>query len=273
MVDWEVLKNVIYVDKVYGGISEIRRRMLEPRMSEVDLSLAEYRIFSQNGEDGILNEILRNIDVENLFFVEFGVGDGWSCNTRLLAEVFGWRGTFIEVEREDFSKLQARYKNCNRVTTLCDKITPENINDLFRKAKVPQEFGVLSIDIDGQDYWVWQALDQFFSPAVVIIEVNLDFGLERPVTEAQGTEQTSLTETFGASIRSLEKLGNSKGYELVHIDLAGVNAFFVHRQRLKSVEFKGITDRSPNYGLRGTFHDVQTLYAGDAGNPRAVVDV
>ena len=273
MSEFQILKNVMYVDKVYSGIAEIRRRMNESRLSEVDLRLSELRVFSQNGEDGILLEILRNIEVENPFFVEFGVGDGWSCNTRILAEVFGWHGLYIEVDQDNFEQLRVRYSNLERISTVCDAVQPSNINSIFRNAEVPKKFGVLSIDIDGQDYWVWQALGTEFEPDVVIVEVNLNFGFENAVSEAQGVQQGSLTETFGASVRAMQKLGSQKGYELVHIDMAGVNAFFVNKDHLHNVQFKGLTDRSPNYGLAGRFHDVDRLYKDGAISPRPVVEV
>jgi len=267
------LKNSIYVDKVYSGIAELRRRTREPKESSVDLRLSELRVFSQNGEDGILIESLRNLETDNCYFVEFGVGDGWSCNTRILAEVLGWGGLYLEIDPDAFNDLDTRYRNCKRISTLCAEVTPKSINQLFESAEVPEKFGVLSIDIDGQDYWVWDALDTKFKPDVVITEVNLNFGLEKSVTERVGVNQYPLTETFGSSVRAMQELGARKGYELVHIDIAGVNAFFVLREHLTSLSFVGLTDRSSNYGLRGRFHDLERLYQGNEIQPRATVEV
>jgi hypothetical protein len=269
----ESLKRSLYVDKVYSGVSEIRRRLAEDTRSDVDLNTSELRIFSQNGEDGILIEILRNLPSKNNFFVEFGVGDGWSCNTRVLAEVLAWSGVYLEVDTSAFQDLNARYMNCDRVLTLCEQVTPNNINAIFDSAGVPERFGVLSIDIDGQDYWVWDAIDSKYKPDVVIAEVNLNFGNELAVSESLGVQQSPLTETFGASIGAMRKLANEKGYELVHVEMAGVNAFFVLREHLQAISFKGLLDRSPNYGLRGKFHDQERLYQGHPRVPRSTTNV
>jgi len=166
------------------------------------------------------------------------------------------------MDASSFSALETRYRNCEKITTLCKAVSPENVNQVFEAAGVPANFGVLSIDIDGQDYWVWEALDPKFKPDVVVAEVNLNFGLKKFVAEELGSFQTPLTETWGTSIRAMEKLGNKKGYDLVHIDMAGINAFFVRRDQLDPLSFVGCIDRSPNYGLRGTFNDLETLFQG-----------
>jgi len=164
------------------------------------------------------------------------------------------------MDASSFSALETRYRNSEKITTLCKEVSPKNVNQVFEAAGVPTNLSVLSIDIDGQDYWVWDSLDPKFKPDVVVAEVNSNFGLKKFVTEELGSFQTPLTETWGASIRAMEKLGNRKGYDLVHIDMAGVNAFFVRRDHL--VSFTGCIDRSPNYGLRGASHDLETLFQG-----------
>lgn len=267
------LKNVLYVDKVYAGVSEIRRRLSEPPRELIDLRLAEYRLFSQNGEDGVTIELLRHLPESYPYFVEFGVGDGWSCNTRLLAEVLGWSGQYFEIEIDAHRALDERYRNTSRVSTLQAAVTPDNINELFERAGVPERFGVLSIDIDGQDFWVWQALSDRYRPQLVIIEVNSSFPPDRSVSESYGAPQNPLTETFGASIRAMEKLGAAKGYRLVHVDMAGVNAFFVQNAYANGSEIKGVVDRSPNFGLKGRYHSIATLYEGGEEIPRPIQDV
>lgn len=263
-----VLKDVAYVDKVYSGISELRRRSQEPPFPVVDLRLAELRVFSQNGEDGVTIDLVRRLAGVVDHFVEFGVGDGWSCNTRILAEVLGWRGTYFEIDPGTHAQLQERYVNSTRVRATRAAVTPENVNDLFAAAEVPSEFGVLCIDIDGQDYWVWQALSDAYRPAVVIAEVNLAYGIEAAVTEAPGAPQDMLTETWGASLLAMQGLGHAKGYRLVHVEMAGVNAFFVREDLLVGVDIVGMVERSPNYGLRGRNHSPERLYGSAERVPR-----
>ena len=132
---------------------------------------------------------------------------------------------------------------------------------------------MLSIDIDGQDYWVWEALSAKYRPDIVIAEVNTSFGPHQSVTEQRGNPQGPLTATFGASIRAMAKLGDSKGYTLVHVDMAGVNGFFVRAEIAARTRITGILDRSPNFGLRGRYHSVETLYQGTDEIPRPIQEV
>jgi len=268
-----VVKHVAYVDKVYAGISELRRRAAEPTDGPIDLRLAELRIFSQNGEDGVLFELLRHLPGIRPHFVEFGVGDGWSCNTRLLAEVLGWSGTYFEIDAPSHAALAQRYVNSPAVQCVQAEMTPANVNDQFARAQVPHDLGVLCIDIDGQDYWVWQALDAAYRPAVMIAEVNLSFGPDRAVVEAVGASQDHLTQTWGASLAAMTQLAGSRGYRLVHVDLAGVNAFFVRSDLLADRTIRGTASRSPNYGLHGRDHSLARLYGDGPRVPRPVTDV
>ena len=270
------LKNVLYVDRIYNSLQILNSRRRNINQQEIDLSTTELRLFSQNGEDGVLNAILGTIGDSNKYFVEFGVGDGWSCNSRLLAEVFDWSGLFIEVDEKDYTALSQRY--CNSKKIRCEKaaVTPSNINKLFESFGVPESLGVLSIDIDGQDYWVWNALDEIYQPDVVIMEFNSALGLTLPVVEAEGLRPGPLTATWGASLAALTGLAKKKGYRLVHIEMAGVNAFFVKEMIIeeKKLIFHGIVDnRSPNFGLRGRNHSDAVLYGNAEKNNRPQVTV
>ena len=90
-----------------------------------------------------------------------------------MADVFGWGGLFVECDRESYGQLRAKYGGSRTVRTACERVTPQNVESVFEKAQVPMEFGILSIDIDGNDYWVWEALEHY-RPAVVVIEYNSD---------------------------------------------------------------------------------------------------
>jgi hypothetical protein len=126
-----------------------------------DLRRFERNWYSQNGEDGILRIIFEKIGVTNRFCVEFGVQDGRECNTRYLLETAGWSGL-----RMDGGDHSACYGQVHK-----EFITAENICSVFDKYAVPREFDLLSIDIDGNDYWVWRALEGY-TPRVVVIEYN-----------------------------------------------------------------------------------------------------
>lgn len=248
------VKHVNYLDRVYESLDLFAlrdRRSATP----CDLRLAEHRVFSQNGEDGVIDALVRILGCLP-FFVEFGVGDGWSCNTRLLAEVRDWEGLYIEVDRNDFDKLLHRYRFSDAVTCVNASVTPENVSEIFHAAGVPGRFGVLSIDIDGQDFWVWKALSDDFQPDIVVIEFNAEHEPGEMTVESRDVDRdAALGRRWGASLDAQIGLASAKGYELVHIDMARVNAFFVARDVLLPFR-ESISGRtspgSPNYGLRGT---------------------
>jgi hypothetical protein len=182
-----------------------------------DLDRFESSTFSQNGEDGVIARIFDVIGTTNRYFVEFGTGaDGSERNTRLL-EQRGWVGLLMDA---------CAYANHPELRR--ENITAENINELFAKYSVPQEFDLLSIDIDGNDYWVWNALDPRYRPRVLITEYNAFV----PPNESRAIRYDPEfrwrgTDYFGASLLALARLSERKGYSLVYCDRRGINAFFL----------------------------------------------
>ena len=138
-------------------------------------------------------------------------------------------------------------------------MTPDNVNTLFAKPAVPQKFDLLSIDIDGQDYWVWDALEGFRPAPVVVIEYNAALPVEPSVVEKKGTVQDRSTsfQFMGTSLGAMRDLGRRKGYKLVHAELAGVNLFFSVRDHL-AVPFATVLARGSNHYLHGYTHPKAT---------------
>ncbi|MGI0060808.1 MAG: class I SAM-dependent methyltransferase, partial [Nitrosotalea sp.] len=135
----------------------LRNAILLKMMRRIeDINCFEMSVFSQNGEDGILDAIFKKIGTTNNYYVEFGVEDGSQCNTRFLRERRDWKGLMMDGG------------DCNTPFIKKEFITAENVNSLFEKYKVPDEFDLLSIDIDGNDYWVWKALDKHYRPRVMV---------------------------------------------------------------------------------------------------------
>lgn len=156
------------------------------------------------------------IGTTNKYFVEFGAEDGIECNTRYLSKHKGWKGLLMDGGHDNPSL------NLHR-----EFITAENIEALFAKYDVFGEFDLLSIDIDGNDYWVWKTITHY-SPRVVIMEYNACIPYEPPVTIPYDREfQWDKTDYYGASLSALVALGHAKNYVLVGTDPHGVNAFFV----------------------------------------------
>jgi hypothetical protein len=186
-----------------------------------------FRTYSQNDEDGIIQEIFNRVGVEHSTFVEFGVEDGTQNNSALLL-LKGWRGLWIECNPRHFRKINNKFAaqlGSGQLQVANEFVTRDNINDLIAAANLP---GVdcISIDVDGNDYWIWQVLT--IKPRVVVMEFNGKF---RPplkwVMDYNATHTWDGSDYHGASLQSLADLGREKGYTLVGCSLAGINAFFV----------------------------------------------
>jgi hypothetical protein len=175
----------------------------------------ERKVYSQSGEDGIIEEIFRRIDTGSKYAVEFGVEDGSECNTRLLKEK-GW-----EV-------LQMDGRDDNPTSIKQEFITAENINELFAKYGVPEDLDMLCIDIDSNDFWVWKALDEKYRPRLIVAEYNAHIPPNEAKTVAYDPKLVwDGTSYFGASLLALYWLAKTRGYDLVYCTDNGANAFFV----------------------------------------------
>jgi hypothetical protein len=231
----------------YMALSTLMTRSMPP---DVPMAAYELSVFSQNGEDGVLYEVCRRLDPPRTF-VEFGIETGVQGNCVLLADVFGWGGLFIESSTDCYEALAMKYPAGGKVRTLNAPVTPENVEALFAQADVPSEFGILSIDIDGNDYWVWKAVE-LWHPWVVVIEFNPLLTSGEALVQPYTTERWANSWFFGASITALERLGESKGYRLIYVDLAGVNAFFIRSELDASLAgVERLPLRGVNYQLMG----------------------
>lgn len=186
-------------------------------------------VYSQNDEDGILAEIFRRIGTSDRRFLEFGVEGGLENNTLCLLEQ-GWSGAWIEGAASRVAEIQKGFRRwlaSGRLALRHALVTRENINALIRDLQVPPEPDLLSIDIDGNDYHVWQAIEAT-RPRVVVIEYNARFPppMEWVMAYDPGHGWDG-TDQFGASLESLTALAASKGYALVGCSITGTNAFFV----------------------------------------------
>lgn len=220
-----------------------------------NLTASELRVSSQNGEDGVIAEALTRLQIGSGYFVEFGAAEGREGNCVFLADVLGWSGLFIEGSEALYARLDNKYRHASRVQTVNGMVTPENVEDILVAAGTPADFDVLSIDVDGQDWWIWRSIRRF-RPKLVVVEYNAGLPRGALVVEPEGGHNDrGFTAGFGASIGALRVLGESKGYRLVHTDLAGVNAFFI-RSDLDGPwpNDEDIPIRGPNYRLRSLAH-------------------
>lgn len=188
-----------------------------------------FKVFSQSGTDGILQEIFRRIGTTNKHFVEFGVGDGLECNTHFLL-YSGWRGLWIEGYETSAAKIREVFSYPIREGSLKLEhrfITAENINTIIANGQFTGEIDLLSIDIDGNDYHVCKVITAVM-PRVIIAEYNASF--PPPLEWVKPYDPDYVRDYslyFGASLAAYAKMLAKKGFTLVGTDLCGLDAFFV----------------------------------------------
>jgi hypothetical protein len=230
--------------KIQESLGRIESRQLQS-LDKLELQNNEFQVFSQWGEDGIIQMLLRHIEIPSKIFVEFGVENYTESNTRFLLVNNNWAGLVIDGSPEHISyiKQDSIYwqHNLKAVQAFLDK---DNINKIISENGIKGEIGILSIDIDGNDYWVWQAID-VVNPAIVIIEYNSRFGKDKAVTIPYNPSFVRSDAHYsmlyaGASLKALYNLGKAKGYSFVGCNSVGNNAFFV-RQDLKPTAIKELT--------------------------------
>ncbi|MFJ7565829.1 hypothetical protein ACIQW9_02570 [Herminiimonas sp. NPDC097707] len=196
------------------------------------LQEVEFCAFSQWGEDGIIDWLIEVLQDIPHSFIEFGVGDYRESNTRLLLQLRNWRGLILDGSADHIEDIQGqelywRHElQAKRVF-----IDRDNINQLIENAGFSGDVGLLSVDIDGNDYWVWQAIT-VVNPAIVVCEYNAVFGDLHQLTvpyrsDFQRANAHHSLLYFGASLQAMIALGKAKGYAFVGTASNGCNAFFV----------------------------------------------
>jgi len=210
----------------------IRNILAQPEHQDPKrLERSGWRACSQNDEDGILNEIFRRIGAPHRSFVEFGCGDCLENNTAYLLSQ-GWRGLWMDADDSNASNAHMGFGYLLAHGLLQFKqtmVTAENIDGLIAAAKLGPEIDLLSIDIDGNDQYVWQAI-RCTSARVVVIEYNAKFRPPHPftVTYDPGFFWDG-SDRMGSSLAVMTEVGASLGYQLVGCNITGSNAFFVRR--------------------------------------------
>ena len=199
----------------------------------------EFKIFSQFGEDGIIQYLIKNIEIENTIFVEFGVENYLESNTRFLMMNNNWQGFIMDGSGKALKTLKKRdwYWKYNLIEKVVF-IDKDNINDLLTNTGF-SNIGLLSIDIDGNDYHIFNEMNlSKLNPSIIILEYNSVFGKDRLITvpydkNFDRTKAHYSNLFFGASLPALNYLASKKGYSLVGSNIAGTNAFFVGKSYLR----------------------------------------
>ena len=201
-----------------------------------------FRAYSQTDEDGIILFLFSVIGTTNRIFVEVGAGDGIECNCANLAINWGWHGLFIDGNKDNVdlgTKFYAKHPDTMIFPPKFSfaMVNRENINEVITSAGFHGEIDFLSIDIDGMDYWIWEAIE-CVNPRAVVVEANGKFGM-RSITvpyDANWVYNASARPHYhGASLPAFTKLANRKGYRLVGTNRFGYNAFYVRNDVAEDV--------------------------------------
>jgi len=233
------------LQKSFSEVLNVTKPILLDKKNNFNIKKFGIKIYSQNDEDGIILYILKYIGVKTKKFIEIGVENGTECNTTNLLKNFNWRGVQIEGDKILYNdaKIQLKKilkKKIKNLKLLNIFITKKNINKILKK-NCGKEVDLLSIDIDGNDFWVWKSIN-YIKPRLVIIEYNSFFGPTLSCTIPYNPkfiwDHKNKRSYYGASLKALEKLGKQKKYTLVGVDGNGVNAFFVRDDLAKNINLK-----------------------------------
>jgi len=240
-----------------AGISELREQVVEAKLLAARLLIrqmkaqgalprladAEFKVFSQFGDDGIIQYLLQQVDIpeDKRTFIEFGVQDYQESNTRFLLMNDNWSGLILDCSVGNIDKIVADAQFWRHdLTAVAAFIDRDNVNDLFARNGFKGEIGLLSVDIDGNDYWVWEAID-VVNPIIVVCEYNSVFGAEHAVTipydpafQRGAAHYSNLY--WGVSLKALCLLASRRGYVFVGCNSAGNNAYFIRRDKLGSLK-------------------------------------
>ncbi len=211
---------------------QLARRNGESPDSPQSLVDVEFKIFSQWGEDGIIQYLTSCLTIENKTFVEFGVGDFSESNCRFLMEKDDWRGFVVEADDRCVSRMKRRnFYWRHDLVAENELLTRENVNTVLARSGFDRDLGILSIDVDGNDYYLLEAID-IFSPRILICEFNPVFDPTRQWVVPYDAEfQRSRAHYshlyWGASLGAIVALAEKKGFRWVGVGSQGANAFFV----------------------------------------------
>lgn len=228
------------IDNLKGQLSLVREslgRLCHRAQSGPTFEESGFSVYSQWDEDGKLDFLISRCKPPTKTFIEIGSGDYTEANTRFLA-ASGWSGLLVEADNQAVNRLRAdavswRYS----IDVRNERVTVENVNRIIGSSGLSGDIGILSIDVDGVDYWIWRAIS-IVRPYIVVCEYNGVFGASRALTVPYDPQFERFAKHHsgiyaGASLHALEILAESKGYACVGCNSGGNNAFFVRTDVLE----------------------------------------
>lgn len=233
----QALSSVLQIDQRFDEVKVnqgIILSSLNENKTSKNLKDYEFKVFSQWGEDGIIQHLTKTIDIKNKTFIEFGVEDFFESNCRFLLTKDDWKGFVIDGSTRNIDRLKkSNFYWKHDLVGLDAFITRENINELLAKSGFEEDLGILSVDLDGNDYYILEAIN-FFKPRILICEYNAVFGATRKISvpyqaDFYRTSKHYSNLYFGASLSAMTYIADKKGYALVGTNTAGGNAFYVRK--------------------------------------------
>lgn len=220
------------------NLGKIQATLNRTRDKIEDLSEVEFQVFSQFGDDGIIQYLTDKLPIRNKTFIEFGVENYKESNTRYLLINNAWSGLVIDGGADNVKSIKkSRLYSFYDLRAIHGFITRDNINDIIGQSGFQKEIGLLSVDIDGNDYWVLEAINTVEAD-ILVCEYNSLFGFEDAVTipyKADFVRGRSCPFNFyGASLKSLQMLAQKKGYFFVGCNSAGNNAYFINEKHRRA---------------------------------------
>ena len=241
--------DIFVFDKIIFCIGKVQISLNRNKYDDVeDLIETEVKIFSQNGEDGIIDYLIQKLKVDKKNFIEIGVGNYRESNTRFLYNSHHPKGLIIDYIDDMKSEVKKHVNFWKGDLRICNqKIDSENILDLLNK-NCDYEIDLFSIDIDSIDYWIIKKLKNNISK-IFIAEYNPVFGAELEVTvpNISGFDRTKYHYSnlcYGISLKALINLMDQKGYYFIGSNIQKINAFFISKEFKKEVFFKNIKIKS-----------------------------
>ena len=225
-----------YFDEVKINQGAILSTLNQDRKSK-NLKDYEFKIFSQWGEDGIIQHLIKSVEIRDNTFIEFGVQDFLESNCRFLLIKDRWKGFVLDGSKRNIERLKGSYFYWkHHLEAIHAFITRENINELLARSGFGSDLGILSIDMDGVDYYILEAIENF-NPRILICEYNSVFGATRRISvpyrsdfRRRDAHRSNLY--WGASLGAMTHLAQKRGYALVGTNTAGNNAFYVRSDLL-----------------------------------------
>ena len=219
----------------------------------------EHQTFSQNGEDGIINEIFNRMDITKGEFIEIGTGDGSENNTRLLLEL-GWKGTWIDGNPNCLKSINnnlGHFISSKKLNAQQNFVDSDNINSILKDNNISPDVDILSLDLDLTTHLVWESLT-YITPKVLVIEYN-GFFPKNTLWKAniKGNESWDGSINMGASLSTIIQISDLKNYKFIGTELSGTNAFFVHQSvQHYFTDFIHIANHQPSrpYIVNGPVH-------------------